>query len=1105
MKKSKKEINCKTQMTIVSRLRTFVGLLAGVAILLSAVACVPITQKDLVLKLNDESINLLVGGDYLISQSTDSDYLDQVLEAESADDAIAEVDGLKIVGIAPGDTTVTVRVKGKTVSKTIVVHVDEVPVGDYVYITSQERIVPILGSIVLVVDSKDQAVEYSTSDPETATVSQTGVISGLKEGKVDITVALKSNKDVKQTISIDVKLDPMYIFSTFHVENPIVQYVSTYGYNPDIRYQYVYGSVSRYFNAPLNLIERFASVTPNKFAGMTANPDMLTEAEGMKLVRSGILMENVNYITYHDTGNHTPNANALANLNYMVGADNASNRARSWHYTVDENCVYYGVPDNEVAWQGDSYTAYSQSIGVETCVDFGSDLFTTWHRTAKLMAQLLVKYDLSMDSIKQHYFWNQKECPQTLRKNNLYQTAISLVEAEYIVQTLLKDYTITFESLNPEYVDDRGRVINLPTEARTVGYVVTISKGSYSESKTFRSVIKPTTGGTVAQNPLDVAAALEFDERVFDLPIVVTTAYEEEIIGLYQDFQNLTNNIKKLIISDSLLMRKLEELLYLSKSDNPLFIREILGNTEPNGYVQAGYIEIYNSGPTPINLEGYILFTSIPTQGFTMGPALEGIHWYQFKNVTIRANSSLLIQGADINGNTKYLPLADVVTRLVIGSTDGTVALVNTDQLPYLQSNALVDLVGYGTCEKYEYAPAVIDREHAIARIFDFDSNHNSFDFIEVTPAPMNSMNRTIDTNLTASQIKALKVDIMIKYFLSKELSASDEADFNLLKTAYEGLSVLDKNYLVNGTSYANLVLEMESLINPELKVINQLLAQIPLQIVDDYTFPTVSGVSYRYAEGADSTCFNLQTGKILKTTFAVKLVEIIVSYNGLEKSFEVNFGLLTANQSIIFTSGATKPAAGPTKDGTATYQMHLNAVGFAGVSIIVNNKVYFVGKNAYINLSTGINLTKTDLRPRGGVNDINNIGFVNGTPTTYAGTGALYHNTSSNTMIFDPSDTYGRNNSGDYGYFKVIFRPDGNGSYSVVEIVKNSGTNEATDGTVKVNLLPGDFLWCPHSYEANTSGEYGTMLVPKGTVVTTGYAFELGTSLDILFFKFIQ
>lgn len=286
---------------------------------------------------------------------------------------------------------------------------------------------------------------------------------------------------------MNITVDPVEIIKSFNVSNPIAQYVTTYG-NTE-KTEFVYGSVSRYYPGGLNLSVDIIDITeniddnPNPYIGMIATPEILNAAE-FKTVRSGILKPEIRNIIYHDTGNNNYGADAVMHAVYIAGPDNFNYyKARSWHYTVDDERVIQHLPDDEVAWQGDTYEAYSTTIGVETCVDEGSNLYTTWHRTAKLMASLLVKHNLKVSDIKQHYDFSGKNCPQTLRRNNLYDNAISLIEAEYLVLTELEGYNISFISNAPEYVDNYGRIIKLDTTLKRVGYMVYITNDDgYSES-----------------------------------------------------------------------------------------------------------------------------------------------------------------------------------------------------------------------------------------------------------------------------------------------------------------------------------------------------------------------------------------------------------------------------------------------------------------------------------------------------------------------------------------------------------------------------------------------------------------------------------------------
>ena len=216
--------------------------------------------------------------------------------------------------------------------------------------------------------------------------------------------------------------------------------------------------------------------------------------------RPGTLLQpGVMYITIHDTASASTSADAQAHANYMT---NNTDGSTSWHYTVDEKIAIQHIPDEERAnHAGDGSQPYGQpwekgigggntaSIGIETCVNLGSDLYRTWQRTAKLVASLLVKHSLDTSAVKQHYDFSGKNCPQTMRDNNLYGNFMKLVEAEYYILKNFGDYEITFESHNPDILDNNGRIISRPVKSTTVSYTVTVTKGGVSQSITLHSVV----------------------------------------------------------------------------------------------------------------------------------------------------------------------------------------------------------------------------------------------------------------------------------------------------------------------------------------------------------------------------------------------------------------------------------------------------------------------------------------------------------------------------------------------------------------------------------------------------------------------------------------
>lgn len=129
------------------------------------------------------------------------------------------------------------------------------------------------------------------------------------------------------------------------------------------------------------------------------------------------------------------------------------------------------------------------SIGIESMVNQGSDLYLTWQKTAKLIAQLLIENNLDTSRVKPHNFFSGKNCPQTMRDNNLLQNFYNLVEAEYYVAKNFADYTVSFVSNNPELLSNTGRIIGVPRFSTTVSYTITVTKGAYSKSVTLSSIV----------------------------------------------------------------------------------------------------------------------------------------------------------------------------------------------------------------------------------------------------------------------------------------------------------------------------------------------------------------------------------------------------------------------------------------------------------------------------------------------------------------------------------------------------------------------------------------------------------------------------------------
>lgn len=134
-------------------------------------------------------------------------------------------------------------------------------------------------------------------------------------------------------------------------------------------------------------------------------------------------------------------------------------------------------------WEGRicSKGGNNNSIGIESAVDYGSDLWLTWQITARLVADLMIRYDLDITRVVGHHFFAAKDCPQPLLENNLeiWWEFIELVKTEYETMTEYKDvdYKFTVTS-GQDVINEYGRVIEQPEESQVVTYEVELEDGS---------------------------------------------------------------------------------------------------------------------------------------------------------------------------------------------------------------------------------------------------------------------------------------------------------------------------------------------------------------------------------------------------------------------------------------------------------------------------------------------------------------------------------------------------------------------------------------------------------------------------------------------------
>jgi len=103
-----------------------------------------------------------------------------------------------------------------------------------------------------------------------------------------------------------------------------------------------------------------------------------------------------------------------------------------------------------------------------------------------------VKYNLTPDRVLFHNNFANKQCPNTMINADLVDYFLKMVYIEYYIAKNFSEYTITFESSNPNLIDNNGRLLKAVKYTTHVPYIVTVSNGEITESITLTATIKGT-------------------------------------------------------------------------------------------------------------------------------------------------------------------------------------------------------------------------------------------------------------------------------------------------------------------------------------------------------------------------------------------------------------------------------------------------------------------------------------------------------------------------------------------------------------------------------------------------------------------------------------
>ena len=156
------------------------------------------------------------------------------------------------------------------------------------------------------------------------------------------------------------------------------------------------------------------------------------------------------------------------------------------------NLYYANESFNKVSNGGGN----GSSIGIETCIYNGVNYSKVMRKTANLVAHLLNVYKLSTRRVLQHRNFSGKMCPQSMIRADkkspfAYEQFMELVEIEALILKSLPNAKFTYQSNNPDILDDNGFLLKYVTEPTEISYTVIVEFNKEYVRKTFHTVIYP--------------------------------------------------------------------------------------------------------------------------------------------------------------------------------------------------------------------------------------------------------------------------------------------------------------------------------------------------------------------------------------------------------------------------------------------------------------------------------------------------------------------------------------------------------------------------------------------------------------------------------------
>ena len=498
------------------------------------------------------------------SISPDNATMKKVTFASSDENVLTVSETGYIEAINVGTAKVLITVHGNTelnMELEIEVYVDPYINGEFggdSYVVVNESIAL---SATLVGDVSGDLV-WTSKTPDIATVTNDGVVKGVKEGVAEIVVTCSTNEELTFTFYVTVfETEPTGILKLLADSNNADVY-----YRSRLLIGLRIGSDGAYYS------DIVGSVSKLLFEDYKVYDEYYLANPSNKSTLNGAGIGGIDFITVHYAADmpYSPSAmyNGGRNLASYNKSCNTNGTQASWHYSVGNDGIWASQSESYGAWHagssktmtwedsglttaqvgndiystdvtlGDDGYFYikgvktsvkntlsgelndmglavktqgtkvylggyyvngsyicskggnNNSIGMETSVREGSDLWLTWQFTAQLCAKLLLKYQLPLNRLVGHHFFTAKWCPQPMLENDL-EIWYEFVELTRQQMELYENYSnaeFTFES-SSEYLKDNGRVGSLPSYPECVTYTVTYSDGKTTKTVTLSSIL----------------------------------------------------------------------------------------------------------------------------------------------------------------------------------------------------------------------------------------------------------------------------------------------------------------------------------------------------------------------------------------------------------------------------------------------------------------------------------------------------------------------------------------------------------------------------------------------------------------------------------------